>query len=105
MPFFCTLVSGRNPWAPPGGKKGKIFSPLGTWCGLVLLTSRQEGKISSPLGTWYGLSLINFLAALISLPAGSLGSNPGTVYLCAISEHSHHNSQLHISESYDSTKV
>lgn len=79
MQFFCTLVNGRNPWAPPGGTDGKISSPLETWCGLGF-------------------------AALISLPAGRSGSNPGTVYLCAISEHSHHNSQLHISESYNSTR-
>lgn len=48
----------------------------------------------------YGLGF----AALISSLAGRLGSDPGTVYLRAISEHSHHNSHLNILESYNSTR-
>lgn len=42
--------------------------------------------------------------AFISPQAGGLGSNPGTVYLCVISEHSHHSSQLNLSESYHSAR-
>ena len=80
MPFFCTLVSGTDPWAPPGEK---------------------EEKTSFPLGTWLRLGF----AALTISPAGRLGSNPGTVYLCVVSKHSHHNSQLNISGSHSSVNL
>lgn len=52
------------------------------------------------LGHDYGLSF----TAVISSPAHRLGSNLGPVYRCAISEHSHHNSQFNISENYTSAR-
>lgn len=57
-------------------------------------------KFLQHLGHGYGLDF----TALVSAPADGLGSNPGTVYLRAISEYSHHNSQLSISESCKSTR-
>lgn len=42
--------------------------------------------------------------AFVGSQAGRLGSDPGAVYLCVISERSHHYSLLNLSLSYNSAK-
>ena len=79
MPFFFTFLVGEMPGLLQGGVRKNFFHHL---------------------GRGYGLDF----AALVSSPADRLGSNPGTVYLCAISEYSHNNSQLNVSESCGSTR-
>lgn len=75
MPLFCTIV-------------GEIPG---------LLQWRMRRKFFHHLRHGYGLGF----AALIS---SLLVSDPVTVYLCAISENSHHNGHLNILESYNSTR-